>query len=1620
MAQDFEDSGESAIPSYLIAADTHNIANRNYSFFETATLGTGAVIGSAATQIYNILPTIGNWFGGDFEHAKTQEVLEMFDSDMGEYYKDHQEGVDAFGFVLSSFVPGTLGVKALRAGQTILRGAAKAGTLGKNMSAATGLLPTERTLINRAVQATLEPNAGFTVWNSATAKAMAAGAGQAMLEGAAFETAVAATMYNSPVLDKQDIGDLATNILWGAGLGGVIGGALHGAKVFSQIKGAEAKLAGEFSQVTHLSEMPHAAKADQILNYLDDLHNTANFSPAQAGDWVGEFAWKATKYESMRAEKIRLIENKVRTLTGELAGGDSPVASQLYRYFRNAPLEEAEAKLFGTDAVSRLAQKSEAERKLDKLVKAAGEKLEFKSPEDEAFYLSREKVYVKLRGEGAGTVSHDMPTVWNLADKLEANGKIGVKASGVKVGDKSWKFALDKVWDATEVSHFEAEARTIWATATDVFGAALEKGKKITIGGNDIPLLEKAYLQGLLPEIAVTHRGKTSLISFNTAEEFKQYVADTKLQMFDRLVTKQKLDAAEAAKIVNVSEEFIAGGLQRGAVEDSMFAFQTQKSKWEASFAAEGRRPEAGEFWDHPTWGKVIKDTSGVEGTDGNVVYGLTAIAEKKKLYEEGAERAVAPIFGEREDQFFRLSDSMLLKGAANRNSVGGGMFTVQNENYGTLASYCQKLGSATLRLIEDTHKATREALNSSLVRLGQNQAAAVEWSVVNAKLRQYGQVAYGFDEEAQAFKPLALMKKEAGEASDEALERVINSFPDDLPLEIPVEHSETVAVIQEHMGLNAARLKKQGAIRANQGLAYNRDPQRFFPIPPNTKDYPFIATVIDDSIGGMGHGKMLYAATAQELENAITAVRASDPTLKVLTRKDAENWYKSIGQYEFERTLTDVTFDSGLKLKGTSSQYLPPTDPQKIINDTLNWHLARDSALVREGVAHLNENQFATLRSMGERFANVQDSHFTKLDPIAYLEMQGKNPYADYVKTALGLSTSRDFPFWTPMNDMLDRKVSGLFNAVQETFKSIKNPDDLEKINGMLRDAGYEGATYSALSHAAANHKAPKGVLTAFVAKANAILSSCMLGLDPINAVNNLVGSNVLRNTELTSLLRNISKGNSEAAGELAKMQLKVPGTGETILSPAKIIAEAMGSFHGEEGRALRELFKSHGIISSRVDQANWVLDSLSLTGKESVQEIQSLPGKIMHYLKQGAEKGETLTGNKLAEEFNRFVSGYAAKKITDLAVKQGVLGEREAWAYINTFVNRVEGNFLAAQRPGIFQGPVGQAIGLFQTYQFNLAQQLLRHVGEGGGKDAALMMGLQSTIYGMKGLPAFDAINTHIIGNASGNKNHRDLYDATVGAAGKDAGEWLLYGVGSNALGLISPELKFNLYTRGDINPRNVTLIPLNPANIPFVQASGKLFSSISETYTKLAQGGNVWTTMLQGIEHAGVNRPLAGLAQTLQAFGNPRGQSFSTSNKGNIVAANDLLSLANMARIAGAKPLDEAAVIDRAYNLEVYAAKDAAKRKTLGETIKTTMIGGNKPEREQVEKFAELYAKYGGRQDKFNQFMMQQYKAANTSQANQLADNLKSPFSQSMQQLMGGTRMRDFSNQGSEGGL
>jgi hypothetical protein len=352
---------------------------------------------------------------------------------------------------------------------------------------------------------------------------------------------------------------------------------------------------------------------------------------------------------------------------------------------------------------------------------------------------------------------------------------------------------------------------------------------------------------------------------------------------------------------------------------------------------------------------------------------------------------------------------------------------------------------------------------------------------------------------------------------------------------------------------------------------------------------------------------------------------------------------------------------------------------------------------------------------------------------------------------------------------------------------------------------------------------------------------------------------------------------------------------------------------------------------------------------------------------------------------------------QITSLAVEHGLMQPSEAKAYINTFVNRVEGNTIASQRPAMFQGPIGQSLGLFQSYQFNLMQQLFRYVGEGSGKEAAMMMGLQGTLFGLNGLPGFQAINSHVVGNLSGNKNNTDLYDMTYGIAGKTAGDFLMYGIPSSII-------QTNLYSRGDINPRSLTIVPNSFKDIPAISAYTKVFGSLYETTQKIQGGGNVWESILQGIEHNGISRPLAGLAQVAQATtGN--GQVFSTSSQGTILGSNDLMSLASLSRIAGGRPLDEAIINDGMYRITAYEAQQRSNMKQLAETVKSTTIQGQTPDSDSISKFAAAYAANGGKQAQFNQFMMHAYTGANTSQAERIRQQLSSPFSQKMQILMSG---------------
>jgi len=223
------------------------------------------------------------------------------------------------------------------------------------------------------------------------------------------------------------------------------------------------------------------------------------------------------------------------------------------------------------------------------------------------------------------------------------------------------------------------------------------------------------------------------------------------------------------------------------------------------------------------------------------------------------------------------------------------------------------------------------------------------------------------------------------------------------------------------------------------------------------------------------------------------------------------------------------------------------------------------------------------------------------------------------------------------------------------------------------------------------------------------------------------------------------------------------------------------------------------------------------------------------------------------------------------------------------------------------------------------------------------------------------------------------------------------LLYGIPSNLL-------QANIYSRGDINPRQITVLPTNMQEIPIVQGWGKFLGNMKSTLTNVAQGGDVWNSLLQGLEHNGVSRPLAGFAQVLG--GVQSGSVQSTSSNGSILYSNDLMSWASLTRLAGGRPLDEAITNDAMFRVKSYEASRKDDMNKLAEAVRTTLVHGEVNQTtEQMGKFASRYAELGGKQAGFNKWMMNLYKQSNINQSTTLQQSLNNPFTYKMQLLMGG---------------
>jgi hypothetical protein len=1590
------------VPTYLVAADSHNLGNVGGSWFDykPSNIPKFAAVSvlSGLNSFYNTGVQIGNFFGAGAKERTTNAWISSIDSDLGAYYRKNENAADLVGFIAGSIVPGLAGVKVLNAGQKALA-ASNSGLVGSNLGIALGLrTPKIETYIKAAAAEITAGQATFTSISQSGVKALAAGVYQNVLEGIAFETVVQATMQASPILDQQTGKDIVWNIATGGFIGGAIGGAFASAKTLGAIRKEATEIyanIGPFGSRGLIQETGNSA--NKLILLAQDLEMGPVLNPAdpQYAQQVAALAQRQKRIAlDMRTEAHGLTRGTDRTLGNMIADANvGQTADDILRTF------------IDTDEIARVNVVTRVERQIKEQI-AKGE-----TPDPRL-----QVAYAKLTGEDAGVVVDALPGVTNLADTVvESAKRTGREA--VLNSVRNYGFKTGQYWDPTKLSltgsagHLEAEARQIWASE---LVNRIPEGMRI--GHRDLPLLERALADGQLNIQLVDEAGGTLRGAFRFRQEMQDYVISLKediaLRMQEGVLTGKAGNVLEAGRDLAQAQEWInnkiakitntkLARLEGTAVGDPATDFFA----WQSSIA------ERQQFLDSrklvvpkelendprfmPTWAKITKVVQNKE-VDGHVVDGLTWIKTRQKLYQGAMDNVVAKRLGSFSNQLPELTERDL--SLSDPFGTGATLLGFNNPKYGGPGSKVSLIGSVTQRASLAEKELFATNAEGVLTDLARSREAVIEWSTINQKTSRSAQqwVRHSIPEVADNL----LITKRAlkyGTMDDGSVDIAIIAadMPDDI---IRIETREARAMVDHHISSTNSITAARNERAAAQGADQARELGIFRPIPADPKDYPFFAFVKDPKVTGQGHTSMIFAQSDRELQELVKKAQQARPDLDIVFKKDTEDFFKAQQAYEYDRTLSENYIDSSLRNNGIYSNYFTKTDPQAVANEYVRHHNKLIDTDVRETVRAKYQAAFDWWEDQAKAYSRIETSKFG--GNFAKLEAEGRNPYLSYIKTALNISRLNENPLWQAANVTADKLVSKVVGQIDDVWKAAKGglgEKEINEINTLLGKYGLNTGYYDAATNLLVNHTAPKGELTKFIRGANSVLARFVLALDPLNSLVNVIGANVLRTTEIKQLTDAIKAGDTELAGALAKIaKVDATGQGDLIIAPTKLIASAVKNFVSGDPK-IAQLYRDIGVQKGITEQFRLMLDDFTLTGTETASVLQSRLKAAIKKADALGQTGERLTGNVFAEEFNRFISADVMRQLTDLAVERKLMTPREQLAYINTFVNRVEGNIIASQRPFVFQGPIGQAVGLFQSYQFNLIQQMFRYVAEGSAKDAAMLLGLQGTFFGIQGLPAFQAINQHIIGTASGNSNHVDLYDATYGIAGKNLGDLLMYGIPSNLL-------QTNLYTRGDINPRQVTILPTALNEVPLVGAFTKFAGSMKETFGKITGGANAWESFLQGLEHNGISRPLSGLAQTLQAT-TGAGVPFSTTSKGSILFTNDLVSLATLSRLAGGRPLDEAIISDGVFRIQAYKQYDREKKLRLGEMIKASTIQGQTMEEDQWMRFSEAYARAGGKQEQFNEFMMQQIKSANTSNAEKIVSQLQNPFAQKIQLLMGG---------------
>lgn len=716
----------------------------------------------------------------------------------------------------------------------------------------------------------------------------------------------------------------------------------------------------------------------------------------------------------------------------------------------------------------------------------------------------------------------------------------------------------------------------------------------------------------------------------------------------------------------------------------------------------------------------------------------------------------------------------------------------------------------------------------------------------------------------------------------------------------------------------------------------------------------------------------MIYAQSAEELNTKIGAIRQSiGEDYHIIRNGEDAEYFKAMQEYEFGHEFRDLYADISKENRGRTADVLPPLgqDTSRALADMKRTAFRNEQYVLRSSVELKNAEVLEQLRRYGDYVDSAESKSLLK-----NFTSRASHIYTDTVGLMLDLPSykGQGMELWNEVNtaiaqrgskvvDFVSAQGSVIGKGVRALNESIgklrgKNPtapvklqeQDYAKINQMMADQGFTSPLQD-VSELIMQSSDPKvsNSLSELSRTMSNLVSMTLLRADPAHSIMQLTSSTILS----LPVLQELRTALPEVAAKLTGVVHPTTGIVEPNIHKLYFKGVARGFSSQPDAVEFRNALKDRGIISDYIGQFLETTDMSQLNGSHTYEKVQAKLNDVAGFVSK-------YSGHTKSEEVARFA---IADAVREMCVARGI-PDKEMWPIISNAVDKVHGNYTAGQRPQLFNGVIGQNVGLFQTYFFNIVQHMTKHIADGSKRQLATMAALQSSMFGAQSIPGFNTLNSLVAGATGSDSDLYSISDAN------NPDSWSAYGM----FGLASQAFGIDFSGRGNLNPRYASIVPTEFANLATVSTLTGAIGNLYNTVGMLSDGNvTVGAALAHGLAHNGMNRPLQGLGTILQ--------NAATSNTGQVDVANVNMDPAGniawgamFSRVIGARPMDEAILRSHFYRQAGY---DAAHREKMAELGATLQQGG-------VEDWGQIATEYesaGGDLQNFNAFVLRNMQTA-----------------------------------------